>query len=112
MTNKEALQAQFNFPLKESAFDLALTNQGLAGEETYTLENKSKVDLALAELIFIAATSPASVRELDYQISQQTITELLKLRSLILARNNVPDELAYQGAIIQDATHFWGTTDY
>lgn len=112
MNNKEALQAQFNFPLKENAFDLALTNQGLAGTDTYSIENKSKVDLAIAELIFIAATSPASVRELDYQISQQTITELLKLRSLILARNNIPDELAYQGAIIQDATQFWGTTDY
>ena len=112
MTNKEALQAQINFPLKDQSIELALLNQGIDGNAEYTPENKEAVETALAALILIVATSPKSVSELDYSISSQAVEDLLKLRSLILKRYNLPDETAYTGPVIQDATHFWGTTDY
>lgn len=112
MTNREALLAQIDYPLKSTAVDLALLNQGIEGDAEYTVEQKQAVETALAGLILIVATSPKSVSELDYSLSKDSVDDLLKLRSLILKRYDLPDELACTGATIHDATHFWGTTNY
>lgn len=108
MTNKEALLSQINFPLSGSSIELALTNAGVTSNMEYVpLESQRGVETALAGLILIIATSPKSVSELDYSISAQDIDDLLKLRSVFIKRWNLPDELAYQGAIIQDASNLW-----
>ena len=108
MTVREALLAQINYPMPEKAVELALLNAGIDGAAEYVpADHRQSVELALAGLIFIIATSPKSVSELDYSLSKDNIDELLKLRSLILKRYNQPDELAYTGAIIQDASNLW-----
>lgn len=108
MTNKGALQAQINFPLKDSSIELALLNASVNPDLEYIPEDSQKgVETALAGLILIIATSPKSVSELDYSVSAQDMDDLLKLRSLILNRYNLPDELAYRGSIIQDASNLW-----
>jgi hypothetical protein len=108
MTNKEALQAQINFPLKDSSIELALLNASVNPDLEYIPEDSQKgVETALAGLILIIATSPKSVGELDYSVSAQDIEDLLSLRSIFVKRWNLPDELAYHGAIIQDASNLW-----
>lgn len=108
MTNKEALRAQINFPIKDSSIELALLNASVNPDLEYIPEDSQKgVETALAGLILIIATSPKSVSELDYSVSAQDIEDLLALRSVFIKRWNLPDELAYRGAIIQDASNLW-----
>jgi hypothetical protein len=112
MTNKEALQANINFPLKDASIEFALTNVGLNGADVYTSDNLQKVETALAGLLLILATSPKSVSELDYSLSSQDVADILELRSIYLKRYDLPDETLGQAPTISDATAFWGTTNY
>jgi hypothetical protein len=113
MTNKEALKAQINYPVREDSIDLALLNAGVSPETTYVPATHQKgVETALAGLIFILVTSPKSESELDYSLTSQDIDQLLALRSVILKRWDLTDEFANTGAVIKDGTANWGSSNY
>lgn len=109
LTNLAAMKAKLNYPLPGDAFRLALQNAGLKPELAYSASSAMAVDVAIAELILTVALSPKLVSDLDYSISTQDLAGLLQLRSLILKRYNLPDELAYTGPVIQAAS--WGSDD-
>ena len=95
MTNLKALQAKLNRNLPEIALELALQENGLVATAAYNAVTDIKpVEVSLAGLILAIAMSPKSVKELDYQVTQHDMDDLLKLRSIILIRYGLPDELA------------------
>jgi len=95
MTNLQALQAKLNRKLPEIALELALQENGLTTAAEYNaVTNIKPVEVSLAGLILAIAMSPKSVKELDYQVTQHDMDDLLKLRSIILIRYGLPDELA------------------
>lgn len=115
MTNLEALQAQLQYPLKASAFQVALLNQSVTGSDQYSpenAENRKGVDLALADLILIMITAPKTISELDFSLGKEDADNLLALRSLISKKYGLPDGLEQQAPVIQDVTYLWGTTNY
>jgi hypothetical protein len=113
MTNKEALKAQIEYPISEASVDLALLNAGVSPETTYVpATHREGVETALAGLIFIMCTGSKSESELDYSLTKQDIDKLLGLRSIILKRWDLTDELANTGATIQDGTSHWGSANY
>lgn len=95
MTNLQALQAKLNRSLPEITLELALQEEGLEATAEYVAaDNKRPVEIALAGLIYAIALAPKSVKELDYQVTEHDMNDLLKLRSIILVRYGLPDELA------------------
>jgi hypothetical protein len=105
MTNLQALQAELNRPLPAMALELALLKAGLDASETYLIpDNIKPVEIALAGLVFSIALAPKSVKELDYQVTEHDMNDLLKLRSIILVRYGLPDELAPQEDTINGAS--------
>lgn len=95
MTNLQALQAELNRSLPALTIELALLKVGLEGSAQYVVpDNIKPVEKALAGLIYTIALAPKSVKELDYQVTEHDMNDLLKLRSIILVRYGLPDELA------------------
>ena len=112
MTNKQALQAYIGYPIKSDSIDLALINASVTPDEIYTVDNQEKVETALAGLLLIMLTNPKSISELDFSLTTADVSAISELRSVLIIRWGLPDELATERSYIQDATHFWGTTNY
>ncbi|MDM8174782.1 hypothetical protein QT327_10505 [Olivibacter sp. 47] len=96
MTNREALKSKIAQPVPEDTIDLNLIEQNLQPDSEYDPSsdiNRKGIDLALAGLILFVCFQPKSVRELDYQITQQDVSDLLRLRSGLLARWNEEDDM-------------------
>lgn len=93
MTFKEALQAQSEFitNVSDGVLDFHLSEFDLVGSDEYTNESRKELDLAFAGLILFLSTQAKSIRELDWQITQQDIGDLLKVRSSLLAKWGVSD---------------------
>lgn len=97
MTNLQALRAELNRDMPEMMLELALLKVKLDSSATYVVpDSVQPVETALAGLILTIALAPKSVKELDYQVTEQELSELLKIRSIILKRYGLPDELAPQ----------------
>lgn len=96
MTNREALSIKIAQPVPSDTIDLNLFEQNLQPESEYdpTSEiNRKGIDLALAGLILFVCFQPKSVKELDYQITQQEAKDLLAIRSGLLKKWDVEDEM-------------------
>lgn len=109
MTNREALQAKIGQRVKAASIDLVLLENGLNPLEEYspTIENNRKsLELAQAELLFLLCTSPDSVKELDFHLTQRDIDKLLKLRSILLKRWGV-DDGSGDGPRIESISDLW-----
>lgn len=105
MTNLQALQAKLNRSLPALTLELALLEAGLeAGSDYAPVDNKKPVEIALAGLIYTIALAPKSVKELDYQVTEHDMDDMLKLRSIILKRYGLPDELAPQENTVNGAS--------
>lgn len=93
MTNKEALQAQSSFikNISDGILDFHLNEFNLVGSEVYTAESRKNLDQAFAGLILFISTQPKSIRELDWQITNQDVADLLKIRRALLAKWDIPD---------------------
>jgi hypothetical protein len=55
-------------------------------------------------LIYTIALAPKNVKELDYQVTDHDMDDMLKLRSVILKRYNLPDELAPEENTVNGAS--------
>lgn len=109
MTNQEALLSKINISLRPTSVETALLEQSLAPGDEYNPKEKGNVrgiDLALAALILVVSLSPKSVKELDYQITQQDVDQLLKLRAGLLKRHGVDDEMSNR-ATITSVSDLW-----
>lgn len=97
MTNKEALLAQFSDlqNVKDSSIEFHLTANGLAVSDTYSHSlNEKSLDMALAGLLWVLATSPKSISELDFSITQLSPEELLSLRTSLFTKWGIEDPMA------------------
>jgi len=63
-------------------------------------------DLALAGLLFWICTSRKSIKELDFQVTQSDVDDWLKLRSILLKRWDVPNELD-NDPVIESTSDLW-----
>jgi len=105
MTNLQALQAKLNRSLPALTLELALLEAGLDASAEYVVaDNIKPVEIALAGLILTIASAPKSVKELDYQVTEHEMEGLLKIRSIILKRYGLPDELAPQENTVDGAS--------
>lgn len=110
MNNKEALQNEFGQRIPEGVLSVQLVKAGLNPENDFDPNvegNAKKMDLALAGLLFWICTNRKSIKELDFQVTQNDVSEWLKLRSILLKRWDVPDELADEGPTIESTSDLW-----
>lgn len=105
MTNLQALQAKLNRSLPALTLELALLEGGLDSATEYVVpDNVMPVEIAIAGLIYTIALAPKIVKELDYQVTEHDMNDLLKLRSIILIRYGLPDELAEKESTVTGAS--------
>lgn len=101
MTNLEALKAQSaiagKVPVQVLTFQLF--NKGLAADDDYKLEDARKLELAYADTLLYVSTQPASIKELDWGITNIDVSDLIKLRSGILSKWGVADEFSSKPTI-------------
>lgn len=103
MTNREALQAQIQLRVPPVTLDLNLVKNGVDPDAEFKpldTENVRGIDLALAGLILFICLSPKSIKELDFAITQQDVKDLLALRSGLLKKHGVDDEMSQEPTII------------
>ncbi len=110
MNNKEALQNEFGQKVPDGVLSTQLIKAGLNPDDEFdptTGENSKMMDLALAGLLFWICTSRKSIKELDFQVTQNDVDDWLKLRSILLKRWGVPDELNDEGPVIESMSDLW-----
>lgn len=92
---KEVIKGMMGYNFPDGTLDVLLTENGLNPADVRTPSDKAQtklMDLTRASLIDFLITQPKSVRELDYQITQQDADALLAIRRRILANHGVIDE--------------------
>lgn len=109
MTNREALQAELSVRVPSNTIDLNLGKQKLDPAAIYdpeSDENQRGIDLALAGLILFICLSPKSLKELDLQLTNQDVKDLLLVRSGLLKKHGVDDEMS-QEPTIESVSDLW-----
>lgn len=102
MTIKEVIKSQFGYKIPDATLVTAISEQGLnADDERISSDQKQSksIDLAKANLIDFLVTLPKTVRELDYQITQQDADALLAVRRRLLAKwgeDDSPDQSSFR----------------
>lgn len=86
---KEVLTASMGYKFPNATIEMALTENGLNPNDERDAndgdQNKA-MDMSRASLIDFLITLPKSVRELDYQITQQDVDALLSMRKRLLSK--------------------------
>lgn len=106
MTKKEALKAKFQYPVKETAVDVILLENGVTSDADFTgaAEEVKELDICLAGLILLVLTGPQSESEGGYSISMGGRESLLKTRSLILSKYGIDDG---SSPSVKDISDLW-----
>lgn len=107
-TIKEVIKASLGFQIPDTTVDILIEERGL--EPTATRDNSDdeqtkSIDLIKADLIDFLLTQPKSVRELDYQITQQDASALETLRRRLLVKWGVDDTPSESSFIDISNTH-------
>lgn len=98
MTIKEVIKSQFGYKIPDVTLNTAIAEQGLNSDDERiptSIEQNKGIDLAKADLLDFLITLPKTVRELDYQITQQDADALLHMRRRLLAKwgeDDTPEE--------------------
>lgn len=103
MTNLEALKFKINYPLQEGSFSLALIEADIDPSLEFNKVNSKALDIAASGLILQILTSP-NISEGGYSISISDKEALLKLRSMLLAKWDLPDT---EASTINDASFLY-----
>lgn len=88
-TVKEVIKASLGYQIPDATVEIAIIERGLQPEEvrdTSNYEQTKGIDLIKADLIDFLLTLPKSVKELDYQITQQDAAALMDVKSRLLAK--------------------------
>lgn len=102
MTIREALLAQASFlnQVPEETLAFQLTEVDLIPDANYNpVSDRRGLDLALAGLFLFIATQPVSIKELDWGITNISVADLLKLRSGLLRKWGINDDMNGQPEI-------------
>lgn len=107
MTIREALLAQASFlhQVPEDTLEFQLAEVDLIADGTYTTEDRKQLDMALAGLFLFIATQPVSRKELDWGITNISVTDLLLLRKGLLSKWGIDDD--FSGQPIIQAVRLW-----
>ena len=93
-TVKEVIKASLGYDIPNATIDILIEERGLSSNDNRDKSNEEQnksIDLVKADLIDFLLTLPKSVKELDYQITQQDADTLLSLRRRILNRWGLDD---------------------
>lgn len=109
MTNLEALRLQSTIikSIPDDVLEFQLSSNDLTGSGTYEKDNLKSIELSFAGLLLFVATQPQSVKELDYQITNVSAGDLLAIRSGILRKYGIPDNMSPFRDNITNATNLW-----
>ena len=102
-TKNQALRSKINYALPDDAYECALIEAGLNGDDSYTAADAKDIDLCAAGLILVLLTS-ANESEGGYSTSLSDRAGLLKLRSLLLGKWGIPDDST---PTIKDVSYLW-----
>lgn len=83
MTNLEVLKGSVSGGFTDVQLGTYLVKVGLEPTQEYTTENQKGIDLATIETIIYLMGTSESVRELDYQVTQRSFSDLLGLLNLL-----------------------------
>lgn len=83
MTNLEVLKGSISGGFTNEQLSTYLVKVGLEPTSIYTTDNQKAIDLATIETIIFLMGTSQSVRELDYQITQRSFTDLMGLLNLL-----------------------------
>lgn len=92
---KEVVKLMMGYNIPDATLDVAFTENGLSPGDERTPSDKAQtksMDLTRASLIDFLITQPKSIRELDYQITQQDADALLAVRRRILANHGIVED--------------------
>ncbi len=92
MTLKEVLAAKVQCPVSDVTLEVTLTDRGLTGTVTYTTDQKSDVELATMDVLFMIYTQPDIV-EGGYSLSHPDFLRKIEARLLQLATLNKATEI-------------------
>jgi hypothetical protein len=106
LTKKQALRGKINYELPDDAYEIALIEAGLNGDDEFTADDAKDIDLCAAGLILIVLTS-ANESEGGYSISISDRAGLLKIRSLILKKWGIADDTLAPAPLIKDISYLW-----
>lgn len=83
MTNLEVLKGSISGGFTNEQLSTYLVKVGLEPTSIYTTDNQKAIDLATIETIIFLMGTSQSVRELDYQVTQRSFTDLMGLLNLL-----------------------------
>lgn len=93
MTNREAVKGMIGFPIPDSVLDARAGLVGIDLNIEYNPRDSKIIARFSANLLLYVAQSPESIREIDWQITNRSVDDLMKLRKYILADNGIVDTL-------------------
>lgn len=105
---KEVLIASMGQKFPSATVDIILEEHGLDPSETRVGSNQEQtkaLDLSRAGLIDFLLTLPKSVKELDYQLTQQDADALEALRRRLLLRWGIDETPVESGFVDLSNTH-------
>lgn len=105
---KEVLRASMGYKFPDATVTLILEEHGLAPDaprESGNIDQTKSMDLSRAALLDFLITLPKSVRELDYQITQQDADALSDMRRRILAKWGIIEPVGDSGFVDLSNTH-------
>ncbi|MDM1049374.1 hypothetical protein [Sphingobacterium hotanense] len=94
-TVKEVIVSMMGYKFPDATVNEILSEHGLSPSETRdtSIEEQTKaMDLSRADLIDFLITQPKTVKELDYQLTQQDADALLAIRRGILLKWGIDED--------------------
>lgn len=83
MTNLEVLKGSTSGGFTDIQLSTYLVKVGLEPTQVYVTENQKAIDLATIETIIFLMGTSQSVRELDYQVTQRSFSDLMGLLNVL-----------------------------
>ncbi|MCW8314212.1 hypothetical protein K7A41_23505 [Sphingobacterium sp. InxBP1] len=105
---KEVLVSSMGYKFPDATVDMVLVENGLdpVAERAPQNQDQTKaLDLSRVGLIDFLLTQPKSVKELDYQLTQQDATALEALRRRLLWKWGIDDQPSDSGFVDLSNTH-------
>lgn len=105
---KEVLVSSMGYKFPDATVDMILVENGMdpvAEREPQNQDQTKALDLSRAGLIDFLLTLPKSVKELDYQMTQQDADALEALRRRLLLRWGIDESPSDSGFVDLSNTH-------
>lgn len=105
---KEVLVSSMGFKFPDATVNTILGEHGLAVDaprDTSNQDQTKALDLSRADLIDFLLTLPKSVKELDYQLTQQDADALVAMRRRLLLKWGIDETPVESGFVDLSNTH-------